>query len=161
MLWVSRDEAEGIHRRQVTWNLLILGGSNHFTEGLQGRVERLGRQWDLTSVSCPGSPQLHSRWRWNLVQCMVGVGASLVTQTVKNLPAMQETPHSILGLGRFPWRREWQPTPVFLPGGFHGQRGLTSNAVHGVAESWTQLRATNPFTFKMRVKLISVQINPF
>ena len=102
MLWVSRDEAEGIHRRQVTWNLFILGGSNHFTEGLQGRVERLGRQWDLTSVSWPGSPQLHSRCRWNLVQCMVGVGASLVTQTVKNLPAMQETPHSILGLGRSP-----------------------------------------------------------
>ena len=21
-----------------------------------------------------------------------------------------------------PWRREWQPTPVFLPGGSHGQR---------------------------------------
>ena len=31
---------------------------------------------------------------------------------------------SILGLGRFPWRREWQPTPVFLPGEFHGQRSL-------------------------------------
>jgi len=27
----------------------------------------------------------------------------------------------IPGLGRFPWRREWQPTPVFLPGKFHGQ----------------------------------------
>ena len=23
---------------------------------------------------------------------------------------------------KFPWRREWQPTPVFLPGEFHGQR---------------------------------------
>ena len=22
------------------------------------------------------------------------------------------------------WRRNWQPTPVFLPGGFHGQRSL-------------------------------------
>ena len=28
---------------------------------------------------------------------------------------------SILGWGRFPWRREWQPTPVFLPGGSCGQ----------------------------------------
>ena len=27
---------------------------------------------------------------------------------------------------KFPWRREWQPTPVFLPGKFHGQRGLLS-----------------------------------
>ena len=23
-----------------------------------------------------------------------------------------------------PWRQEWQPTPVFLPGEFHGQRRL-------------------------------------
>jgi len=30
----------------------------------------------------------------------------------------------IRGLGRFPWRRKWQPTPVFLPGKFHGQRNL-------------------------------------
>ena len=27
---------------------------------------------------------------------------------------------SIPGLGRFPWRREQQPTPVFWPGEFHG-----------------------------------------
>ena len=25
---------------------------------------------------------------------------------------------------KFPWRSEWQPTPVFLPGEFHGQRSL-------------------------------------
>ena len=31
---------------------------------------------------------------------------------------------SIPGLGRFPWRREWLPTSVFLPGKPHGQRGL-------------------------------------
>ena len=31
---------------------------------------------------------------------------------------------SVPGWGRFPWRRKWQPTPVFLPGQFHGQRSL-------------------------------------
>ena len=30
----------------------------------------------------------------------------------------------IPGLGRCPWRRERRPTPVFLPGEFHGQRSL-------------------------------------
>ena len=24
-------------------------------------------------------------------------------------------------VGKIPWRREWQPTPVFLSGEFHGQ----------------------------------------
>ena len=27
-------------------------------------------------------------------------------------------------VGKIPWRREWQLTPVFLPGKFHGQRSL-------------------------------------
>ena len=26
--------------------------------------------------------------------------------------------------GKIPWRRAWQPTPVFLPGESHGQRSL-------------------------------------
>ena len=51
--------------------------------------------------------------------------ASLVVQTVKNLPTMhlpavQET----LVPSLIPWRREWLLTPVFLPGQFHGQRSL-------------------------------------
>ena len=35
-----------------------------------------------------------------------------------------------------PWRREWQPTPVFLPGESHGQRSL--GTVHGVTKDRTQ-----------------------
>ena len=27
-------------------------------------------------------------------------------------------------IGKSPWRRKWQPTPVSLPGKFHGQRSL-------------------------------------
>ena len=32
----------------------------------------------------------------------------------------------IPGLGRFPWRRKWQPSPVFLPGKSRGQRSVVS-----------------------------------
>ena len=48
------------------------------------------------------------------------IQSSLVAQTVRNLPAMQETQVPSL-VGKIPWRREWQPIPVFLPGEFHGQ----------------------------------------
>ena len=41
--------------------------------------------------------------------------------------------------GKIPWRRRWQPTPVFLPGKSHGQRRLVAT-VHGVAKSQTQLK---------------------
>jgi len=27
-------------------------------------------------------------------------------------------------VGKIPWRRAWQPTPIFLPGESHGQRSL-------------------------------------
>ena len=61
--------------------------------------------------------------------------ASLVAQTVKNLPAMRETCVPSLGW-KIPWRRAWQPTPVFLPGESHGQRSLAGYS-HGVAEGQT------------------------
>ena len=44
-------------------------------------------------------------------------------------------PGSIPGLGRFPWRRKWQPTPVFLPGESHGQRSLVGYSSRGLKES--------------------------
>ena len=35
------------------------------------------------------------------------------------------------------WRRKWQPTPVFLPGEFHGQRSLVGYSPWGHKESDT------------------------
>ena len=43
----------------------------------------------------------------------------------------------ILGLERFPWRRAWEPTPVFLPGELHGQRSLEGYGPWGHKESDT------------------------
>ena len=48
--------------------------------------------------------------------------ASLVAQLVKNPPAVQET-WVRSWVGKFPWRRERLPTPVFWPGEFHGLYG--------------------------------------
>ena len=35
---------------------------------------------------------------------------------------------------KIPWRRKWQPTPVFLPGKSHGQRSLVSYSPWGCKE---------------------------
>ena len=40
-------------------------------------------------------------------------------------------------VGKIPWRRKWQPTPVFLPGGFYGQRSLVGYSPRGRKESDT------------------------
>ena len=38
-------------------------------------------------------------------------------------------------MGKIPWRRAWQPTPVFSP----MDRGLWQAAVHRVTQNWTRL----------------------
>ena len=54
-------------------------------------------------------------------------------------PACQCRRHRRLRLdpwvGKIPWRREWQPTPVSLPGEFHGQRSLAGYSLWGRKES--------------------------
>ena len=50
-------------------------------------------------------------------------------------------------LGSLLWRRQWQPTPVLLPGNFH-DGGAWWAAVHGVAKSRTWLSDFSfPFHF--------------
>ena len=60
-----------------------------------------------------------------------------VAQMVKNLPAMWET-----WVGKIPWRREWQPTPVFLPGESHEQRSLVGYNPWDLRESDTTEQLT-------------------
>ena len=38
-------------------------------------------------------------------------------------------------VGKMPWSRKWQITPVFLPGKFHGQRSLVGCSPWGCQES--------------------------
>ena len=42
-------------------------------------------------------------------------------------------------VGKIPWRRAWQPTPVFLPGESHGQRSLADYSPQGgrVRHHWS------------------------
>ena len=41
------------------------------------------------------------------------------------------------------WGGEWQPTPVFLPGGFHGQRNLVGCSPWDCRESDTTEQLTH------------------
>ena len=52
---------------------------------------------------------------------------------VKNLPAVRET-RVQSWVGKIPWRREWQPTLVFLPRESHGQRSLVGYGAWGCKE---------------------------
>ena len=64
---------------------------------------------------------------------------------------MQETQVQLLGLEE-PLETAQQPTPVFLPGQFHGQRNLAGYSLWGCKESDTSEQLTHTHI------LISLQI---
>ena len=49
-------------------------------------------------------------------------------------------------VGKIPWRRKWQPTPVFLLGETHGQRSLAGYSPWGCKESDTTERLNHHHT---------------
>ena len=62
---------------------------------------------------------------------------------VKNPPTNAGDVGSVPGLEippKIPWKRKWQPTPVFLPGKSHGQRSLVDYSPWGHKESDTTER---------------------
>ena len=61
-------------------------------------------------------------------------------------------------VGKIPWSRKWQSTPVFRPGKFHGQRSL---AVHGVTKSWTQLRSHTGLENKLESNKKQRRLSPW
>ena len=84
-------------------------------------------------------------------------GDSQVALVVKNLPA--NAGDMIHGfnpwVGKIPWRRKWQPTPVFLPGDSHGQRSLVDYSPWGCKES-DMTEATAQHTL-LEMKLLAQQ----
>ena len=49
-------------------------------------------------------------------------------------------------VGKIPWRREWQPTPVFLPGKSHEQRSLANYSPWGCKTVGYNLAAKQSYT---------------
>ena len=70
---------------------------------------------------------------------------------VKNLPVNGKGLFD-LWVRKIPWKREWQPTPVFLPGEFRGQKSLAGPRGHKVSDMTEQV--TPFFVFCKILKFI-------
>ena len=60
--------------------------------------------------------------------------AQMIKKKKKKIRLQCTRPRFDSYVGKIPWRREWQPTPVFLPGEFHGQRNLVGYGSWGQKE---------------------------
>ena len=64
-------------------------------------------------LTCSPAGNQGQRSRVNLLNCIFSSVSSRIRRS------WDINKHYVI-----PWRRKWQPTPVFLPGKFHGQRSL-------------------------------------
>ena len=109
-------------------SLFLLGG---FHCPVRGKVCSL-----LLEPKSPDVSELHF---WSLLQGRQDWKDSQVVLVVKNLPANAEDRCRFdPWFGKIPWRRAWQPTPVFLTRESHGRRAWRAT-VHRVAQSRTGL----------------------
>ena len=93
--------------------------------------------------------------KWQI--CLCGMSIKSIHQSAYSFPGGSDGKESannmgsirdaglIPGLGRFPWRRAWLPTPVFLPGESM-DRGAWRALVHSVTKSrtWLTLSLLHP-----------------
>ena len=89
--------------------------------------QRVGRSWATNTLSASTQGKASGTTN-HLCLALSAQDLDLPTQrldlcfpqTVKNLPAVWETWFDAR-VRKIPWRRKCLPTPVFLPGEFHGQ----------------------------------------
>ena len=73
--------------------------------------------------------------------------ASPIAQQVKNPQRRGEFDPRV---GKVPWRKKWQPTPVFLPEKSHGCRSLVGYSSWGRKESDTAERLSTSTRWQKR-----------
>ena len=60
------------------------------------------------------------------------------------------------------WRRQWHPTPVFLPGKSHGQRSLEGCSPWGRTElDTTEMTAAAAHTSKIMLKILQTRLQRY
>ena len=117
--------------------------SNYGVFGLCVLLHKGSKQAGLSQCTGPWE-QLDTKRAALLRECYISsqeisistmsYGVSLVAQMVKKKKKMCQQcrrPGFDPWVGKIPWRRAWQLTPVFLPGESHGQRSLVGYSPWG------------------------------
>ena len=101
---------------------------------LEARKE--GKSWRAAQGSLHLGAMLHVMELREAEASVREVGVSLVALVAKN-PSANRCPRQGFSpwVRKSPWRRAWQPTPVFLPGESHGQESLAGYSPWGHKDS--------------------------
>ena len=103
----------------------------------------------------------HGWFHLNFWHCLIFSGGFSDGSVVKNPPAIRRRRFNPW-VGKIPWRRRWQSTPVFLPKKSHGQRSL-AEGMDPWAWSCSALEMTEHLhttTIKPRFFFCSLSLRP-
>ena len=93
-------------------------------------------------------------WDWATDNILEGLAFKQITEKFTGLKKKSKM---ILGnklqiSPDIPWRRKWLPTPVFLPGKYHGQRNLLGYSPRGYKDSDTTEPVTHVIRYAKNIK---------
>ena len=112
-------------------------------EAPRDKAVHVALRWDRTSMLC------HSDAR-NMAGCNGHTSGKESAYQCRRCRRHEFNPW----VGKIPWRRKWQPSPVFLPGKFHGQRSLAT--VHGIAKESDMTEHTAHSSKTVRIYIVSI-----
>ena len=89
----------------------------------------------------------HQKWKKAIFSnmdgtrdCHQGFPGGSVSEERIHLQCRKYRRHGFsLQVGKTPWRRKWQPTPIFLPGESY-DRGTWQACIHGITNRWIWLK---------------------
>ena len=143
--WIARELSSGLCDDLDKW-----GGEGREVQEEGDRGIHIAFVMTQTSgVGRGGRPKKEGIEVYRLLVHFI-IRASQAVLVVKNMPAnagdirdtglvpgLHKRHRFSLWVRKIPWRRAWQLTAVFLPGGSHGQRSLGSSSPWGCKESDT------------------------
>ena len=156
--WVPSRVRKIRWRRKWQSTSVLLPGESHGQRSLVGYSPWGHKEWDTTEqLHFPLASQYLQRvgsWLSKVHQiyiCSAWISVQLFNNTViiknfhgkffqGNSPVVESTCHCRRcgfdpWVSKFPWRRKWQPTVVFLPEKSHRQRRLVGYSLWGCKES--------------------------
>ena len=155
------EKATAPHSSTLTWRIPGTGEPGGLPSMGSNRVRHDWSDLAAAAAAAPNTQEEHRVrvWEWEIGVGGLGVSTLGIVQTVKNLPAMWETQFDSW-TGKIPWRRKWQPTSVFLPGEFHGQRRLAGSRSWDCRETDMTERRTLSHSFTELWKIEHLVLPP-